>query len=111
MPNPELFVGDSERRTAQPNLARGLADNLVSFISDDPQVDGSARSIRQPQFATQDLGNHSPCFRNLGADIPYLKVQPPTRKPQIAFQQLVANSSDPLILINHLAHPAGLAVR
>jgi hypothetical protein len=101
-PNPEFFMGDDESRTAEPNLARGLADDLIGLIGDDPQMDQSARAIRQPQLATQKLGHHPSCLSDLRADIPHLEVQPSKCEPQIAFQQSVADRSDPVILINQL---------
>ena len=53
-PNPELFMGDDESRTAKPNLARGVADDLIGLIGDDRQVAQSARPIWQTQLATQN---------------------------------------------------------
>jgi hypothetical protein len=100
-------VGDDESRTAKPNLTRDLADNLVGFVSDHPQVDRSARPIWHPQFATQDLGDHLSRLRNLGADIPQLEVKPPEREAQIAFQQLVADRSDCVVSINHFVQSPG----
>ena len=93
---------DDESRTAKPNLARGLADDLIRFVGDDPQVDQSLRPIRQSKLATQKLGHHPPRLRDLGADIPHLEVQPSEREPQIALQQSVADGPDPVILIDHL---------
>jgi hypothetical protein len=100
-PNPELLMGDSERRTAQPNLACGFADDLAGFVGDHPQVDRSARPIWQPQIATQDLSDHLSRLCDLGADIPELEVKPPESEAEIAFQQSVADRSDSVVLIDH----------
>lgn len=94
-------MGNYESRTAKPNLARGLADNLAGFVSDHPQVDKSARPIWQPQFATQDPGNHLSRLCDLGTDIPHLEVKPPEPEAEIAFQQSVADRSDSAVSINH----------
>jgi hypothetical protein len=101
-PKPKFFMSDDESGTAKPNLARRLTDDLIGLIGDDPQVDQPARPIWQPQLATQKLGHPASCLGDLGADIPHLEVQPSKGEPQIAFQQSVADRSDPLILINHL---------
>jgi hypothetical protein len=100
---PELAVSYDQGRSAQPHLTRGVADDLIRLIADDPQVNEPTRSIRKLRFSTQILGEPSSRLCDLGADVSQFEVQPAEGETQIVREQLISHGSESVILTDHVS--------